>query len=120
MSAYPDDFFIMVHMDGCGHCESAKPHWTKVLGKNVFWVEQNNFDQSKYEIDPPITGYPVFLHIKNKKAVSQYTGERTESAFREWISSESRAAKGGCWGSSRRRRGGRRRTRRRSRRSRRS
>jgi len=108
--AYPNDFFIMIYSDSCGHCQIAKPHWEPLTTKHAGRVFMATELPTDYK--HPIDGVPAFLHFRDKKMVGQYAGDRTQTAFSEWIEAETAKKSGGCWMTSRRSRrsrGGRRR-----------
>jgi hypothetical protein len=84
--------FIFLFMNGCGHCETAKPQWD-ALGKKEFGDSVNisriNHDlfSNLQNVGPEPVGFPTIRYIKNNKA-QEYQGERTKEAFTNWIKSK--------------------------------
>jgi len=75
--------FLLVYIDGCGHCTSLKPAWDAAAKKHPDKMVAINATK-----DDPATkvlisklnveGYPSMFVMDNGKVVKQYSGGRTE------------------------------------------
>jgi len=91
---------VLFYMDGCGHCETMKPAWNKLINelkdkhKNEIIlgaVERNNMDIfKKHGINPPVSGFPTILYFHpNKLATPEsYKGDRSYEDLKKWLLSK--------------------------------
>ena len=80
---------VLFYMNGCGHCETMKPAWNKVITelkekhKNEIIlgaVESGSMDMfKKHGINPSVSGFPTILYFHPKKhnAPEYYKGDRS-------------------------------------------
>jgi hypothetical protein len=88
---------ILFYMNGCGHCETMKPSWNKLITelkdkhKNEIIlgaVESGNMDIfKKHGISPAVSGFPTILyfHPSRHNAPEHYKGDRSYEDMKEWI-----------------------------------
>lgn len=82
--------FVMYYADWCGHCKTTKPEFsklgsTKTIGDSVVDIVMINPETNPVKgVDIP--GYPT-IHLYGPKGqlVSEYAGQRTESAFLDFL-----------------------------------
>lgn len=83
--------FVLFHANWCGHCIRDKPEWEKIMKRyknnppiRLFMVEQVEAeDYPEFQKN----GFPTFSYYRNGQYVEDYSGERTEQAFQQWIHS---------------------------------
>jgi thiol-disulfide isomerase/thioredoxin len=91
--------FLFIFMQGCGHCEVAKPEWVKLknLDKDVVIVSINenllNGQEEEYKELKKLTGkeamgYPTFKYIDGSH-VEEYEDGRDFESFKKWIQQKS-------------------------------
>uniref|UniRef100_A0A6C0KXY3 Thioredoxin domain-containing protein n=1 Tax=viral metagenome TaxID=1070528 RepID=A0A6C0KXY3_9ZZZZ len=81
---------VMYYADWCGHCKTAKPEFaklgsTKTIGGSVVDIVMINPETNPVKgLD--VRGYPT-IHLYGPKGqlVSEYGGQRTESAFVDFL-----------------------------------
>ena len=88
---------VLFYMNGCGHCETMKPAWNKVITelkekhKNEIIlgaVESGSMDMfKKHGINPSVSGFPTILYFHPKKhnAPEYYNGDRSYEDLKKWI-----------------------------------
>jgi thiol-disulfide isomerase/thioredoxin len=88
---------ILFYMDGCGHCETMKPAWNKLINelkdkhKNEIIlgaVESSNMDMfKKHGISPSVSGFPTILYFHPNKITNpeSYNGDRSYEDLKKWI-----------------------------------
>ena len=88
---------ILFYMNGCGHCETMKPAWNKVITelkdkhKNEIIlgaVESSNMDMfKKHGISPSVSGFPTILYFHPNKITNpeSYNGDRSYEDLKKWI-----------------------------------
>ena len=88
---------VLFYMNGCGHCETMKPAWNKVITelkekhKNEIIlgaVESGSMDMfKKHGINPSVSGFPTILYFHPKKhnAPEYYKGDRSYEDLKKWI-----------------------------------
>jgi hypothetical protein len=88
---------ILFYMNGCGHCETMKPAWNKVITelkdkhKNEIIlgaVESSNMDMfNKHGISPSVSGFPTILYFHPNKITTPepYNGDRSYEDLKKWI-----------------------------------
>lgn len=81
--------FVMFHADWCGHCIRAIPEWKKIQQryKNSPHIRLFMVEQTEAEDYPEFqkSGFPTLSYYQNGRYVEDYTGDRTEQAFQQWI-----------------------------------
>jgi len=97
---------ILFYMNGCGHCETMKPAWNKVITelkdkhKNEIIlgaVESSNMDMfKKHGISPSVSGFPTILYFHPNKLTNPepYNGDRSYEDLKKWILSKKGKGKG--------------------------
>ena len=97
---------ILFYMNGCGHCETMKPAWNKVITelkdkhKNEIIlgaVESSNMDIfKKHGISPSVSGFPTILYFHPNKLTNPepYNGDRSYEDLKKWILSKKGKGKG--------------------------
>jgi thiol-disulfide isomerase/thioredoxin len=84
--------FVLIHMNGCGHCERLMPEWDAAskennTGINMRSVEMNEDDGPELCKKHNITGFPTMLVLENGKKVNDYNGERNKNGILDFINS---------------------------------
>lgn len=81
--------FKLCHMNGCGHCKKMMPEWDR-LGSKVGNIKITKTEQSE---DPAlmkkykVQGYPTMVLLDaDGNLLETYNGDRTYSAFMEYLS----------------------------------
>ena len=97
---------VLFYMNGCGHCETMKPAWNKVITelkdrhKNEIIlgaVESSNMDMfKKHGISPSVSGFPTILYFHPNKLTNpeSYNGDRSYEDLKKWILSKKGKGKG--------------------------
>ena len=97
---------VLFYMNGCGHCETMKPAWNKVITelkdrhKNEIIlgaVESSNMDIfKKHGISPSVSGFPTILYFHPNKLTNpeSYNGDRSYEDLKKWILSKKGKGKG--------------------------
>ena len=97
---------ILFYMNGCGHCETMKPAWNKVITelkdkhKNEIIlgaIESSNMDMfKKHGISPSVSGFPTILYFHPNKLTNPepYNGDRSYEDLKKWILSKKGKGKG--------------------------
>jgi len=97
---------ILFYMNGCGHCETMKPAWNKVITelkdkhKNEIIlgaVESSNMDMfKKHGISPSVSGFPTILYFHPNKLTNpeSYNGDRSYEDLKKWILNKKGKGKG--------------------------
>ena len=97
---------ILFYMDGCGHCETMKPAWNKLITelkdkhKNEIIlgaVESSNMDMfKKHGISPSVSGFPTILYFHPNKITNpeSYNGDRSYEDLKKWILDKKGKGKG--------------------------
>ena len=88
---------ILFYMNGCGHCETMKPSWNKLITelkdkhKNEIIlgaVESGNMEMfKKHGINPAVSGFPTILyfHPSRHNTPEHYKGDRSYEDLKKWI-----------------------------------
>ena len=97
---------ILFYMNGCGHCETMKPSWNKLITelkdkhKNEIIlgaVESSNMDMfKKHGISPSVSGFPTILYFHPNKITNpeSYNGDRSYEDLKKWILDKKGKGKG--------------------------
>jgi len=83
--------FVLVHMNGCGHCETLMPKWENAVAENKTNVKMRAVEMS--EGDGPklckkhnITGFPTIILLDSKgKKLDDYNGERSKDGILDFL-----------------------------------
>lgn len=81
--------FILFHWSKCGHCKKMMPEWNKFESSykghiNVGKVEKDEDPQLIEKMG--VKGYPTIMMLdENNNKIADYSGERTSSAFMEFV-----------------------------------
>lgn len=78
--------FVLVHMNGCGHCKTLMPEWNAAAKENksgipMRAVEMNEDDGPELCDKHNISGFPTMILLENGKKISDYNGERDKSGL---------------------------------------
>ena len=88
---------ILFYMNGCGHCETMKPAWNKLITelkdkhKNEIIlgaIESSNMDMfKKHGISPYLSVFPTILYFHPNKITNpeSYNGDRSYEDLKKWI-----------------------------------
>ena len=91
---------ILFYMNGCGHCETMKPAWNKLITdlkdkhKNEIIlgaIESGNMEMfKKHGISPSVSGFPTILYFHPNKLTNPepYNGDRSYEDLKKWILSK--------------------------------
>jgi thiol-disulfide isomerase/thioredoxin len=81
---------LLLHMDGCGHCEKLMPHWAAAEKDNDTDIKMRSVEQSKG--DGPalckkhkVSGFPTILLLDGGEKVDTYDGDRTKSGLMSYL-----------------------------------
>ena len=84
------NWFVWYFADWCGHCTEMNPEWENLKSNNVNNVKlakvRDDFI-SKLKPEAPVQGYPTIILYKDGQLSNIYSGERNESAFNNFLSS---------------------------------
>ena len=76
------DWMVLYYAEWCGHCQTMKPEWNKVVKKlkknnnnvNIAEIESNHIDNLVNK--PTIQGFPTIKMYNNGKEVANFEDER--------------------------------------------
>ena len=79
-----DKFALGVFADWCGHCVQTKPAFFKGTKgmKKVHWFDATN-SQTKLFEEFGVRGFPTVMYFDGGKKTGTYSGNRTESDFKQ-------------------------------------
>jgi len=93
--------FMFIFMEGCGHCDNAKPAWHNLKNLDIDDValvllnqkllDDTSFSGLKKLIGEQPLGFPTFKHI-HKNKVDEYSGDRDEESLKKWIQQKSKTS----------------------------
>jgi len=83
--------FILVHMNGCGHCKDLMPIWEEAAESNTTpitmkVVEMNEPEGKKLCDEHDIKSFPTMILIKNN-TTTMYDGNRTKESLLSFLNS---------------------------------
>jgi len=88
---------VLFYMNGCGHCETMKPSWNKLITelkdkhKNEIIlgaIESGSMDMFKnHGINPAVSGFPTILYFQpgRHNMPEHYKGDRSYEDLKKWI-----------------------------------
>ena len=88
---------VLFYMNGCGHCDTMKPAWNKVITELkdkhnneiiLGAVESSNMDMfKKHGISPSVSGFPTILYFHPNKLTTpeSYKGDRSYEDLKKWL-----------------------------------
>ena len=88
---------VLFYMNGCGHCETMKPSWNKLITelkdkhKNeiiLAAIESSSMDMFKtHGINPAVSGFPAILYFQpgRHNMPEHYKGDRSYEDLKKWI-----------------------------------
>jgi thiol-disulfide isomerase/thioredoxin len=88
---------VLFYMNGCGHCETMKPAWNKLITelkdkhKNEIIlgaIESSSMDMFKtHGINPAVSGFPTILYFQPGRhdMPEHYKGDRSYEDLKKWI-----------------------------------
>lgn len=87
--------FTMYYADWCGHCQTAKPEFSKFAGQGIVKIGNQNckIRMISPEKEPEaakgknIKGFPSFLLETVDGQTVEYTGERTTAGYMSFLNS---------------------------------
>jgi hypothetical protein len=98
---------VLFYMNGCGHCETMKPAWNKLITelkdkhKNEIIlgaIESNSMHMFKnHGINPAVSGFPTILYFQPGKhdMPEHYKGDRSYEDLKKWILTKKEKGKKG-------------------------
>ena len=85
-------WLVWFYADWCGHCNMMKPEWKKLEKRcasdprlNVAKVRDDMKDNIPEQMNQNIQGFPTVRMFNNGKMMSEYSGERNNNAFLEFL-----------------------------------
>ena len=85
-------WLVWFYADWCGHCKMMKPEWKKLEKRcardprlNVAKVSDEMKNDIPEQMNQNIQGYPTVRMFNNGKMMSEYSGERNNNAFLEFL-----------------------------------
>ena len=97
---------VLFYMNGCGHCETMKPSWNKLITelkdkhKNeiiLAAIESSSMDMFKtHGINPAVSGFPTILYFQpgRHNMPEHYKGDRSYEDLKKWILTKKGKGKG--------------------------
>lgn len=78
--------FVLVYMNGCGHCNTLMPEWESAAKENksgikMRAVEMNENDGPELCKKYNINGFPTMMVLNNGNKVNDYNGERNKNGL---------------------------------------
>jgi thiol-disulfide isomerase/thioredoxin len=82
--------FVLVHMNGCGHCKTLMPEWDAANAENntgvtMRKVEMNEDDGPELCKKHNIKGFPTMMVLDNGNKVADYDGERNKNGILSFL-----------------------------------
>jgi len=93
------DWMVLYYAEWCGHCQTMKPEWNKVVKKlkknnnnvNIAEIESNHID--KLVNKPTIQGFPTIKMYNNGKEVANFEDERVANKMENFAIHNSKKSK---------------------------
>ena len=100
MDAFADlgektNIFTLYYMNGCPHCETILPDYSKLVAAGQFTLNGKNTTMRMLEQGDPaaaselkdrkVKGFPTFYLETSKGNLIEYQGERSSDAIKEFI-----------------------------------
>ena len=89
------DWMILYYADWCGHCQTMKPEWNKVVKKmktnnnvNIAEVESKHIDNLVNK--PTIQGFPTIKMYNSGKEIANFEDERVADKMEKFAMSNSK------------------------------
>ena len=81
---------VLVHMNGCGHCEKLMPHWDSASSENKSSVSMRKVEMSQNDgpdlvKEHNIKGFPSILLLQNGRKLKEYNGERNKKGLLDFL-----------------------------------
>ena len=85
-----DKEFVLVYMNGCGHCNRLMPEWESAAKENksgikMRAVEMNENDGPELCKKYNINGFPTMMVLNNGNKVNDYNGKRNKNDLLEFL-----------------------------------
>jgi hypothetical protein len=91
-SATPAGSFTLYYADWCPHCKTVKPLFEKFASNGVFTVNGKNVELKLVEesdkaamAGKEVKGFPTFLFQSAQGDTVEYSGPRTEEAWKKFL-----------------------------------
>ena len=92
---YKGPWFVWYYADWCGHCQTMKPEWNKVVKKmktnnnvNIAEVESKHIDNLVNK--PTIQGFPTIKMYNSGKEIANFEDERVADKMEKFAMSNSK------------------------------
>jgi len=91
------DHIVMMFAPWCGHCQRLKPTWDKIAkrpgieGVKVAKVDCTASEAICKQYD--VKGYPTILYFRNGKKLDTFSGDKSETGLKEYITSMKKTGK---------------------------
>lgn len=82
--------FVLIHMEGCGHCKTLMPEWQEASKNNktdinMRAVEMNQDDGPELCKKHNINGFPTMIVLENGEKIKDYDGERNKDGLLSFL-----------------------------------
>lgn len=81
-------WFVWFYAEWCGHCHQMVPQWEDLKNNNKHGVRLAKIRDDyipHINSNPPVEGYPTIILYKNGNVEETYRGERSGSAFNNFL-----------------------------------
>ena len=89
------DWMVLYYAEWCGHCQTMKPEWNKVVNKmknnnnlNIAEIESNHIDNLINK--PTIEGFPTIKMYNNGKEIANFEDERVADKMEKFAMTNSK------------------------------
>jgi len=89
------DWMVLYYAEWCGHCQTMKPEWNKVVNKmknnnnlNIAEIESNHIDNLINK--PTIQGFPTIKMYNNGKEIANFEDERVADKMEKFAMTNSK------------------------------
>lgn len=91
------DWMVLYYAEWCGHCQSMKPEWDKVVQKlkesgNVNVADVKSDVIAKLSHKPEIEGFPTIKMYNNGKSVAKFQDERSAEKLEKFAMDNARTS----------------------------